>query len=77
MKTCLNGEELKMIRTLRNARIADVAKVIGRYPSSVTYVESGNRKTLDEIQSQTVLKTFNIDEDLLNLIRRTIKLSKI
>lgn len=76
MKTRLNGDELRMIRTIRNARVVDVAKVIDRYPSAVTYVESGNR-TLDEVQSEAVLKAFNIDEDLLNLIRRTIKLSKM
>lgn len=76
MRTQLTGEELKMIRTLRQARVVDVANVIGRYPSTVSYVEAGNRN-LDEVQSKAVMEEYRIDEDLLNLIRRTIKLSKI
>ncbi|MFC4022705.1 hypothetical protein ACFOUV_02595 [Oceanobacillus longus] len=77
MKTKLTGEELRMIRTLRKLKISDVAIVIGRYPSAVTYVEGGNRSALDENQSQAVLTAFNIDEELLSYIRKTIKLSKI
>jgi hypothetical protein len=76
MKTRLNGEELRLIRTLRNARVVDVANVIDRAPSAVCYVEAGNR-TLDEVQSQAVLNAFDIDEELLSYIRKTIKLSKI
>ncbi|MCQ6277308.1 helix-turn-helix domain-containing protein [Bacillus sp. V3B] len=76
MKTKINGEELRLIRTLRNARVIDVAIVIDRSASAVTYIEAGNR-SLDDIQSQAVLKAFNVDEDLLSYIRKTIKLSKI
>ncbi|AQX56042.1 hypothetical protein [Priestia flexa] len=76
MKPRLNGEELRLIRTLRNARVVDVANVIDRASSAVCYVEAGNRD-LDEIQSQAVMNAFNVDEDLLQMIRRTIKLSKI
>lgn len=77
MPTKLNGDELRMIRTLRRLHISEVAKAIGRYPSAVTYVENGLRATLDETQSKAVLNEFNIDEDLLTMIRRTIRLSKI
>ncbi|MDE4086193.1 hypothetical protein PO902_14190 [Planococcus maritimus] len=76
MKTQITGEELRLIRTLRNARVIDVANVVNRAASAVCYVEAGNR-TLDELQSQEVMTQYDIDEDLLNKIRQTIKLSKL
>lgn len=77
MKTRLTGEEVKLIRALRNAKVSDVATIINRYPSAITYVETGQRASFDEIQSDLILKAFGIDEDLLQMIRRTIRLSKI
>jgi len=75
-KRRITGEDLRVIRALRNVRSVDVAVVIDRATSTVSSIEAGNRK-LDELQSQAVMKAFNIDDDLLNLIRRTIRLSKI
>lgn len=76
MKIRLTGEELRLIRALRNIRVVDVANVIDRATSSVCYVEAGNRN-LDEVQSEKVMNAFDIDEDLLTMIQRTIRLSKI
>ena len=72
----ITGDELRIIRTLKGLRKLDVAKVLNRYPSAVTYLEQGNRHSLTEEESDMIMKHFDVSQELLWSIKQTIQISK-
>ncbi|TRM10342.1 hypothetical protein FH966_00630 [Lentibacillus cibarius] len=71
----MTGKELRLIRCLRRATMADVASLIDRYPAIVANIEAGKRNLTKE-ETDVIRYHFEIDDVLMAYIRKTIELAE-